>query len=93
MLTDRQQQSGAMAFEPQARLAYLCGMESDDPEIPEDTPEDLPDAAGDDTVDDSDDVANDLPDAVELEMEEISSGVDLHSADGIDQFHHKNSPE
>jgi excinuclease ABC subunit C len=82
MLTDRQQQAGAMAFEPQARLAYLCGMESDAPEIPEDTPEDLPDEAGDDTVDDSDDVANDLPDAVEMETEEISSGVDLHSADG-----------
>ena len=82
MLTDRQQQAGAMAFEPQARLAYLCGMESDDPEIPEDTAEDLPDEAGDDTVDDSDDVANDLPDAVEMETEEISSGVDLHSADG-----------
>jgi len=71
-----------MAFEPQARLAYLCGMESDAPEIPEDTPEDLPDEAGDDTVDDSDDVANDLPDAVEMETEEISSGVDLHAADG-----------
>jgi excinuclease ABC subunit C len=82
MLTDRQQQSGAMAFEPRARLAYLCGMESDAPEIPEDTPEDLPDEAGDDTVDDSDDAANDLPDAVDMETEEIASGVDLHSADG-----------
>lgn len=82
MLTDRQQQAWPMAFEPQARLAYLCGMESDDPEIPEDTPDDLPDAAGDDTVDGSDDVADHLPDAVEMETEEISSGIDLHSADG-----------
>ena len=67
-----------MAFEPEAWLAYLCRMESDDPKIPEDAPDDLPE----DAVDADDDVVDDLPEDVEMETEEISSGVEIDSADG-----------
>ena len=78
LLTERQQQAAAMPFEPQARLAYLCHMESEDPKIPEEAPDDLPE----DAVDDADDETDDLPDAIEMEPEEISSGVEIDSADG-----------
>jgi excinuclease ABC subunit C len=82
VLTDHYQQAGAMAFEPGAGLAYLCRMESDDPKIPSDAPDDLPDEAADDAADDSGDVADDLPDPIEMEPVEISSGVEIDSADG-----------
>jgi excinuclease ABC subunit C len=76
-----------MAFEYKARLAYLCPMESRDPEsqdelpdgAPEDLPEDLTDEAGGEAGDD-------LPEQdIELEPEEISSGVDMHSPDATRQ--------
>ena len=72
-----------MAFEPRAGAPYLCGMESDDPKIPEDAPEKLREDAADDTFDDSGDGADDLPEPIEMETEEISSGVEIDSADGM----------
>jgi len=78
MLTDHHQQAGAMAFEPGRRLAYLCGMESDDPKTPEDATND----PSEDTVADVEVGADDdLPAEIEIEPEEISSGVDLHASD------------
>jgi excinuclease ABC subunit C len=78
MLTDHHQQAGAMAFEPGRRLAYLCGMESDDPKTPEDATND----PSEDTVEDVEVGADDdLPAEIEIEPEEISSGVDLHASD------------
>ncbi|MEY2758616.1 MAG: hypothetical protein RIR33_2394 [Pseudomonadota bacterium] len=67
-----------MAFEPGRRLAYLCGMESDDPKTPEDATND----PSEDTVEDVEVGADDdLPAEIEIEPEEISSGVDLHASD------------
>lgn len=67
-----------MAFEPGRRLAYLCGMESDDPKTPEDATND----PSEDTVADVEVGADDdLPAEIEIEPEEISSGVDLHASD------------
>jgi excinuclease ABC subunit C len=78
MLTDHHQRAGAMAFEPGRRLAYLCGMESDDPKTPEDATND----PSEDTVEDVEVGADDdLPAEIEIEPEEISSGVDLHASD------------
>ena len=68
-----------MAFEPGGRVAYLSSMESDDPKKPEDATDDL----SDDTVADVEDEADDdLPAEIEMEPEEISSGVDVLAADG-----------
>jgi excinuclease ABC subunit C len=79
LLTDHHQQAGAMAFEPGRRVAYLCGMESDDPKAPEDTTDDV----SADTVEDvADEAEDDLPAEIEMEPEEISSGVDLSSPEG-----------
>jgi excinuclease ABC subunit C len=63
-----------MAFERRARAPYLCPMESNDPTDPDDLPEEP-----------SDDLENEaeeeLPPEIEMEPEEISSGIDMH-ADG-----------
>jgi excinuclease ABC subunit C len=75
LLTDHYQQAGAMAFEPGGGLAYLCRMESSD--LPEN--DDLPETASDDLEDEAEE---ELPAEIEMEPEEISSGVDLHAADG-----------
>jgi len=70
-----------MAFEPGPVVAYLSGMESGDPDnhddLPEAAPEDLPEDIGGEAEDDVPEVD------VEMETEEISSGVDLHSTDGV----------
>lgn len=79
-----------MAFEYKARLAYLCPMESRDPneqdELPEGAPEELPEDAGPEDIgpeEIGDEAEDDLPEVeIEMEPEEISSGVDLHATDG-----------
>lgn len=74
-----------MAFEPGPAVAYLSGMESGDPDNQDDLPETaadgLPEDLGDEVADEAED---DLPEVeIEMEPEEISSGVDLHSTDGV----------
>jgi excinuclease ABC subunit C len=67
-----------MAFESCVGLAYLCRMESTDP--PE--PDDLPEEAAEDLDVIEDEAGDELPVEIEMEPEEISSGVDMNASDG-----------
>ena len=64
-----------MAFEPGGGLSYLSAMESDDPAPEDDLPEEPAESL-------EDEAEEELPPEIEMEPEEISSGVDVLAADG-----------
>jgi len=73
LLTEHYQQDRAIAFECGGGLPYLSAMESRDPPDTEDLPDDVPDESLPDILGVED---------VEAATEEISSGIEMHSADG-----------